>query len=441
LTDEGIGGGIGRPDSSEPPARHTSFSAPDLQRPDVWDSVTDPLREQHPVVDATLAFIRSITSMRNVVLPYITQADEALVFAEIQFKDIRASAPQLEAPLHVPSHPMPIEKQTPYLKAERNYYDAIYGARNLPRLYLLGLVSEYDAFLAQLMAALMTIKPELVGRIAKQLSMSDLEPLTSINEAKHLLVEKEIEYSLRQSHADQLKWFEELKVDRRHLGPYADFIEVMERRNLVAHNGARVTNRYIQLTSTRSTTLAPENLTVGQELPLTTEYLLRATDVLFEVAVRLAQISWRSVKASEFRPADVSLSRIIYVLLVFEEYALARDLLTFAVHDIKKHSSEHERLIFVVNLAQAHKWLGNEDACEKILEDVDWTACEPAFRLSRHALLDDFEEAAKLMRVVVQNGDETEENFRDWPVYRGFRRTELFKEVFRELFHKEPPPA
>jgi hypothetical protein len=128
------------------------------------------------------------------------------------------------------------------------------------------------------------------------------------------------------------------------------------------------------------------------------------------------------------------------VLLVFEEYELARDLLSFAVHEIKKHSSEHERLIFIINLAQSYKWLGDPDKCEAVLCTQEWTACSPAFLLSACVLRDQYEEAERLMRHATTSNEEAREAFRDWPVYREFRKTPEFKRAYVELFN-EPAPG
>jgi hypothetical protein len=352
-------------------------------------------------------------------------------------REFRSSTTAASGRIRRPRHEMPVSKQTRYLIARRAFDDANYAKRNMPRLLLLGLVSEYDAFLAMLVRAIFSSREELIRGIDRTLSISDVLGLERLEDAITFIVEKEVETILRNSHEEQLSDLER-RFDLKTLRAFDrlnDFIEITERRNLVAHNGGIVTNRYL-VTCKNAGIANTAGMVAGDELEMDGGYLRQAYDVLFQVGVRLAHVLWRKVRPDQMDLSDKVLSRTCYTLLVFEEFELARETLTFAM-GLPKHSSEQEKRIFAVNLAQTYKWLGNEEECRKILRGHDWTASDDAFMMATYVLQDDFEEAARRMVVVAQNGDVPEAAFHDWPLFREFRNSPLFAPAYEEAFGRQ----
>ena len=117
----------------------------------------------------------------------------------------------------------------------------------LPNLFLLGLISAYDAFFSGLIRVVFLTRPELLSSSEKNISFRDLVELGSVDEARERIIEKEIETIMRSSHADQLSWLEkQLKIRlRKDLDIWPDFIEVCERRNLITHTDGIVSSQYI----------------------------------------------------------------------------------------------------------------------------------------------------------------------------------------------------
>jgi len=413
------------------------FPVPDLYGGDAWARITDAIDEPHPVADALSIFISEATSLRDVLEPLLHMVEEQYVTAKVNYSRLREAldtdAPEARVGRRRPRHDMPPSKQTRYLRARRTFDDSLFAQRNVPHLFLLGLMSEYDAFLARLIRALFDIKSDLARSIDRALSISDLAGLTSIEDAVSFIIEKEVETTLRGSREEQLAWFERrFGLTLRAFEVLPQFIEISERRNIVAHNAGIVTNRY--LASCKRSDLSP-----GEEIGIDVQYLRQAYDVMVEVAVGLAMTVWRKVRPDELELSDKVLSRICYTLLVFEEFELAKSLLTFAV-GLPRHSSEHERRKMVVNLAQSYKWLGDEEGCREILSKDDWTASEDAFMLANRVLEENFQDAVRLMLLVAQNGDVPEAAFRDWPLFRQFRESPLFPQAFEEAFGREFVP-
>ena len=83
----------------------------------------------------------------------------------------------------------------------------------------------------------------------------------------------------------------------------------------------------------------------------------------------------------------------------------------------------------------AQKYL-NEDF-EVGLQDVKWQAFHPKYLICLYVLRDNFEEASKLMKSNEVTKEIGKEGFRTWPVFREFRKTELFKLTYKEIFDEE----
>lgn len=416
------------------------FRAPEYgSRQQVWD--TGEFQHTHRVADETRNFIEAISSLRlafDKVITPVRSYKDAADGAHAQF--VRELHPDAPASVGVETtrHPMPLSKQTSYLNMKRTLDSAHHADRNLPRYFLLGLVSHYDAFLNRLIRGLFAIKPDLRKATSSSLTADELLRCNDLAMAEELLLEKTIEDAMRGGHVKQLQWIEQRLgiTTLRKFVSFRYFVELTERRNLVAHNDGAVTNRYLaKVQSSYSQDMSTPYLEVGADVVVDDAYLNRAYEVLFEVGVKLAQVTWRKVRPDEIPLADDVLSGICYSLLVFEQFDLAMTLLTFAV-DLPKHSSEHVRRKFVINLAQCYKWLGDVAGCTVVLDKEDWSAAEDAFTLARLVLADDFDSAGGLMKTLARNHDIPRRAFHDWPLFRTFRMTQEFAAAYLSVYHE-----
>lgn len=86
------------------------------------------------------------------------------------------------------------------------------GIRQLPRLLLIGLVSEYDVFLHKLIRAGIASQEGLVARIDRSLSLKELAGFSTIREASEFLIEREIDAILYEDHLDQIRALNKLDL-------------------------------------------------------------------------------------------------------------------------------------------------------------------------------------------------------------------------------------
>jgi hypothetical protein len=71
------------------------------------------------------------------------------------------------------------------------------GWNSLPYMLLMGLVSSYDAFLAQLIRLIFVTKPETLSSSERNISFRDLVCLSSVEAAREMMIEKEVEAVIR----------------------------------------------------------------------------------------------------------------------------------------------------------------------------------------------------------------------------------------------------
>ena len=78
----------------------------------------------------------------------------------------------------------------------------------IERNFIVSLVSQFDAFMGDLIKTMYYVRPELLNGSDKQLTFANLLEFGDIETAREYIIEKEIETVLRESHAEQFKWLE-----------------------------------------------------------------------------------------------------------------------------------------------------------------------------------------------------------------------------------------
>lgn len=305
----------------------------------------------------------------------------------------------------------------------------------LPRSLLVSLVSQYDAFLGRLLRAVFIKKPEILNTSDRKITFEALQHFQSIEAAREYILEKEIESILRSSHSEQFKWMERafsLPLTKG-LKSWPTFVELTERRNLFVHTDGIVSSQYMAVCSSHGVKLA-EGQKEGGRLGVPQDYFKGAHDCIYEIGVKLAHVLWRKLFPSERESADNSLIATSYELIEAGRYALAIRLLDFACEEMKSHATELTKLALIVNRAQAYKWSGDEERCKKIMRAVDWSAKSDQFRLADAVLREDWPAAAKLVTRIGADGSVSAIDYRDWPLFREFRKQDSFLEAYRSTF-------
>lgn len=140
--------------------------------------------------------------------------------------------------------------------------------------------------------------------------------------------------------------------------------------------------------------------------------------------------------AGPSEPED-NLANLSYRLLKEERYDSVIMLSEFI--DTNKLAMSDEHLMFLINLAQAYKWKGSQEACEKILQMEFWRKVDNNVYLLAHLVLkNEFLEAGNVMKSVSTEKIDKKAYIR-WPLFREFRKTIGFQRAYRALFNEFPP--
>lgn len=324
-----------------------------------------------------------------------------------------------------------------YNKKVRQYDQFALSERLMPMSVLVSLISQYDAFLGRLMRTIYLRKPELLNASDRKISFEELEQFSSIDAAREYMLEKEIESLLRSSHSEQFRWMEkkfELHLTKD-LTVWPAFIEITERRNLFVHTDGVVSSQYISVCRNNNVTL-PDQCKEGESLWVSPNYFETAHAAVFEIGIKLSHVLWRKLFPTEKEKVDSSLNEVAYALIDHGSYSLAITLLDFA-HEAFKGMDESHKLRLTVNRAQAQKWAGNQEACNRIMKAVQWNTKSDDFRLANAVLSDDWKEARRIMERIGKSEIVSQDQYRDWPLFQEFRKTEVFQEGYLSIFGQE----
>lgn len=309
---------------------------------------------------------------------------------------------------------------------------------NIPQIFLCSMVHKYDAYLGRLLRVAFTVRPEILSASQKTLTFADLSRFPSITSARESLMEQEIESILRDSHIDHFKWMEN-RFDlplRKDLDVWPQFVEITERRNLFVHCDGIVSTQYLAVCRKHGSKL-DDDIKVGDQLRVDSKYFGQAFDCMFEIGIKLGHVLWRKLQPDNMNAADKALQNTGYELLVEERYELAKMILCFATETLKNVSSDQIRRTNLINLCSAHKFSGDQQSCNSILESEDWSACAPEFQLAVAVQKDDFVRAASIMESIGKDGAVSREDYSTWPLFKIFRESKEFLASYRKLFGEE----
>jgi hypothetical protein len=319
---------------------------------------------------------------------------------------------------------------------KKQFDHAEFSVTVLPRSFLFSLITQFESYLARLLRALYYLKPEMLDPSDNILSFAKLLELNSIDAAKEYLLEREIETVLRKSPTEQFSWLEtKFEVSlRKELMTWPAFNEAVERNSHFVYRNGIISNQYIDVCKRFGVPL-DKTAVVGNTLPVSPEYFDSAYRSVYEIAVKIAHILWRRLQPDDLEAADKNLFAITHELIAMEKYNLAANLLDFATLTVKKHFNEESRRAFIINRAQAYKWNKQENICSLILSKDDWADQDARFQLAVAVLSDNFELASRMMEKIGTNSAQ-DASYRDWPLFKEFRKSSEFLQTYEKIFHK-----
>jgi len=324
----------------------------------------------------------------------------------------------------------------------RQIEDLLIAVKSMPLtlngLFLV-LVSKWDAYIGLVLRWLYTVQPSIINSSGRSILYTELREMGDLAAAREKIVDEEIGSVLRESHSFHFEYLEK-KIGiplTKGLDLWPQFVELTQRRHLVAHTDGRVSHQYLKVCLAAGALSADDAPALGSELKIKPDYFLASCRCLTELGFKLSQVLWRKLQPNEVARADGHLIRTTFEMIVAGQYDSAIKLLEFALQPPMKFNEVRDRMVCIINLAQAFKWSGNNRRCLAILAQEDWTGANIDFRIIVAVLRDEFNEAAELMKKMGPSGDLRKEDFADWPAFQEFRKAPQFLKVYREVFKTE----
>lgn len=304
---------------------------------------------------------------------------------------------------------------------------------------LLSLVATYDAVFANLCQLLLKQHPDRYKGSDRHYSVEEILSLTSIEEILEKVIDDEIDQLMSKNHTDQMSFVEKnFNISfKDKFARWSEYVEIFERRNVAAHGDLLVNKRYIE-NCKRSGLLA--DVAIGDRLNINTSYMNNSVDTLLEVIILITFAVWRKRAPEKSDDAFTQIVSISFDLLKDGRNSLAIRLTDYALK-IKDDGCERlTRNMLVVNNAIGLKEIGDEKACESIVNSVDWSGSSPLFKLAVASLKGDVEEATKHLEAAKIADQLDIVSLREWPVFQWVRSDERFQlaveNVYEEPFAK-----
>ena len=327
------------------------------------------------------------------------------------------------------------EDQYPSLRTQiRRLREIDRGVTVLPGAILLSLVATFDSFIADTLRIMLRNKSKRVIEPSKTISVKEVMEMSSFDDVITKIIDDEVEELMRGSHDKQIKYIEnKLNIDiRNHYDEWGEFMEIFERRNLIAHGNYIVNSHYVRNCNEHG--FQVDEGKCGERLSLDERYLRRSSDRLLEFGLSLIFVLWLKHFKGSRETAYGNLNDLTYELIKYGQARVAVRLLDLALFKQTPNASDEIKRMMTVNLANAYKKLKNDKRAQEVITGVDWSAAREDFQICVAAVKGDIERVVELMPKVAQGDLLKKSDFREWPVFDWAREEETVREKFQEIY-------
>lgn len=405
---------------------------------DAIEDVTDSWQNAISFNDVFFSFISIVETYRRFLSLALTIAPQISQSVSVRTVQSFAKSRGVERPDlkkdGVTVYEMSINLYPDFAHMNEQIIAANAGARELPNVMIIGLISSYDAFLSRLLKVIFTKYPDMVLTKGKEVPYADIFAFSSIDEVRSHLIDKEVESIIRESHVEHFRLIEnkfDMKL-RVGLDVWPSFVELCERRNLLTHTGGVVSRQYLKVCNEHKCQI--DGVSLGEKLKVSHKYYASSVRIVYEIGFKLASVLWRKFDPDDRGAADGAFNQATLNLIKMREYELAEGLIKFALNTFKTFSSDSVRRMMCVNLANSLRLQGRRDEAKGILSKEDWSATSDTFRLCVSAVQEDVENVLLYMKRIGSQGYPTKDDYKWWPVFRGMRRNPAFASAYFDVF-------
>jgi len=291
------------------------------------------------------------------------------------------------------------------------------GMERFPTAILLSVVATYDTLIVDILSKMLRLQNDWIEKSERTIPLSKLVSAGSVDEIIREQISEEIYQFSRGSHSEQADYIKRnFGVDvSKNWNRWADYIEIFERRNLVAHGETKFNKRYVNICS-KSGGKNCENM-VGKVIKIERIYLKNSLDILTEFSILLSFSLFRKFVKDKEEDAFTSLNEAVYKLIRSDHHVIAERLASYALSLEKVHITGETRLMLLVNKASALRHTGKFDEAKKLLDSNDWTAVSDLFKICVASVSGNVEEFKRISTILNKAGVLTGSMLLNWPCF------------------------
>ena len=326
---------------------------------------------------------------------------------------------------------IPIRKYKKYDELNKRVYQDLRMIEMCPKFTLSHLVQIYDSFLTKMLSETLFFYPGVFSLCDKALKLEMIKDDKSVDAVKKRFISYQIEEIMRDSHLKQIEWIDKkFKTSIKSFKMIKDFLLLTELRNIVIHNNGKING--IFKSNLKKFGLDVSGYKINTVASLDSKIMLQSFDAVISLMVMIyASLCCKVFKKEEQLIAAVN-NEVIYEYLSERNYRKVHLLSTLLIHsglNIPQGTLD----VIKVNLAIAYM-NSSIDKYKEIVEDL--SAEDNDIKLARAVLLEQYDLAAILFKEQGKNDVLYRGSF-EWPLFENFRKTEVFKNAFKEVFGED----
>lgn len=291
----------------------------------------------------------------------------------------------------------------------------------LMRSILTMAVSAFELLVTNLHRSFLTCSPGAAeGPDVKSFSLADLYEFGSVQDAIAETIYRQADSFARKGLNHWSKWFsaKPLAIDLKELSyDWEGLHEVFERRNVVVHNGSRVTRQYLRNVAPSLT----QNVTEGAPIEVTPDYVEDALQGLLTLGTLLSyKVRCRLFKRDDPQDAADWIKTEQFDLLNASQFRAAYQIAVCVDDEVSL--SQNDRMLLRVNGWIARMRHSGLDSCVEEIRQWDTSALADPFQAARLILLREDERALASIQDLVERGTWGLAELQDWPLFYWLRQ-------------------
>ncbi|WP_156500452.1 hypothetical protein [Croceicoccus bisphenolivorans] len=331
-------------------------------------------------------------------------------------------------------YPVSETEMTEVRRRQERYDNVINGMGRFPSATLLSVVATFDTLIVDILSKMLLLQKDWLEKSNRTVPLSRLSSAESLEEIVSEQITEELYQFSRGSHSEQSDYIRKnFGVDiRKDWKRWPNYIEIFERRNLVAHGEKAFNKRYVQICTDNGHSGLEKIL--GDDVKLTESYLKQSLNILIEYSILLSFSLFRKFVKEDEDKAFINLNQAVFKLLQREHYVVAERLASYALSLNKTKMTAQTKLMLVVNRASALRHDGRNDDALKVLDEQDWTASSDLFKFCVSAVRDDVDQFIEMIPAMKDAGVINLSSILDWPCFSFMLKNPMVREKIESVF-------